>query len=115
MRCPISSYQDVDWGYNTNAPMTDNPLPLSALNEYLAKFGYQMQPKDPYSPDCLIHWVKAGEDPITMAAPQFQAKGYYDQLVYDIHDVRDMLEHLNRDDFDAPNGHELQAKRRDPS
>lgn len=112
MRCPISSYQDADWGYNNNAPVTDAPLPLSALNEHLAQYGYQMQPKDPYSPSCLIHWTKTGAPPITMAAPQFQAVGYDDQLVYDLHDIRDMLEHLFGDD---QNGHELQAKRRDPS
>jgi hypothetical protein len=114
VRCPISSYQDVNWGYNTDAPTTDAPLSLGALNDYLATFGYFMQPKkDPYSPECLIHWVKKGSPiPITMAAPQFQHPDFYDQLVYDIFDVQDMLEHLDGDEID---GKELQAKRRDPS
>jgi hypothetical protein len=36
-----------------------------------------------------------------MAAPQFRADGYYDQLVYDLNDVRDMLAHLNSDGVDV--------------
>jgi hypothetical protein len=113
VRCPISSYQDVDWGYNTNAPITDNPLPLSAIDEYLDKFGYKrLPPADPLAPEYFYHWVKPGAPTITMAAPQFRAEGYYDTLVYDIHDIRDMLEHLDSDEFDGPNGHELQAKHR---
>ena len=46
--------------------------------------------------------------PITLAAPQFQAEGY-DNLVYDIYDIRDMLKHLNTE---GVAGHELVAKRR---
>ncbi len=106
----MSSYQDVNWGYNTDAPVTENPLPLSALNTHLARLGYQMRPRDHLSPEQLIHWEKKDGIPITLAAPQFRADGYYDELVYDLYDIRDMLAHLNRDGISA--GHELVAKRR---
>jgi hypothetical protein len=109
----MSSYQDVNWGYNTDAPITEDPLPLSALNDHLARFGYQMTAVDPLSPlaGVLIQWEKKGAPPITLAGPQFRAENYYDQLVYDLHDIRDMLSHLNKDGISSA-GHELVAKRR---
>lgn len=109
----MPSYQDVEWGYNQNAPVTEDPLPLSGLNAHLAKSGYQMKARDPLSHDFnyLIQWEKKGASPITLAAPQFQATGYYDQLVYDLHDIRDLLKHLNGNGLD---GHELKASRADP-
>lgn len=108
----MASYQDVNWGYNTDAPTTDDPLTLAALNEHLARAGYQMKARDPLSPDYdqFITWEKEGADPIILAAPQFRAEGHYDQLVYELPDIRDMLKHLNREGLD---GHELKASRSD--
>src|SRR5262245_9636690 len=105
-----SSYQDVDWGYGNDAPVTDDPLPLWSLDAHLARRGYQRKPPaDPYAPpEHVLHWEKKGAPPITLAAPQFRAEGY-DGLVYDLYDVRDMLKHL---DMDGMAGHELVAKRR---
>ena len=108
----MPSYQDVNWGYNNDAaPPTDNPFPLHALNEHLAKSGYQMKPRDPYNPFPIIQWEKKGANPITLAAPQYSADGY-DELVYDLDDVRDMLAHLNSDGVDVGDGHELVARKR---
>jgi hypothetical protein len=61
--------------------------------------------------DYFIQWTKPNADPITLAAPQFQAAGYYDQLVYDLYDIRDLLKHLGRQELEAV-GHELRAARR---
>ncbi len=61
-----------------------------------------------------LQWEKHGTKrtdivpPITLAAPQFKAEGY-DNLVYDLNDIRDMLKHLELDRLD---GHVLTAKRR---
>jgi hypothetical protein len=105
----MPSYQDVDWGYGNNAPVTNDPLPLWALDEHLARLGYLREAQDPLSPlPRLLQWEKKGATPITLAAPQFQAEGY-DNLVYDLYDIRDMLKHLNTDGIA---GHELVAKRR---
>ena len=83
---------------------------LSALNEHLARFGYQMKPIDPLAPPShLLHWLKDGANPITLTAPQYRAEGY-DNLVYDLHDIRDMLKHLHSDGIGE--GHELVARRR---
>jgi hypothetical protein len=103
-------YQDVDWGYGNNAPVTSDPLPLWALDQHLARLGYHRKPPDdPLSPfSRLLQWEKKDATPITFAAPQFQAEGY-DNLVYDLYDIRDMLKHLNTDGIA---GHELVAKRR---
>jgi hypothetical protein len=105
----MSSYQDVDWGYGDNAPTTEDPLPIWTLDQHLRRLGYRRPPPDQFAPPCfLLHWLKDGAPPITLAAPQFRAEGY-DSLVYDLHDVRDMLKHLNMDGVD---GHELVARRR---
>jgi hypothetical protein len=90
-------------------------LPLAALNSHFARLGYQMAPRDPFSPDYdyFIQWTKPGADPITLAAPQFQAAGY-DQLVYDLYDIRDLLKHLGRPELETI-GHELRAARRTAS
>jgi hypothetical protein len=105
----MSSYQDVDWGYGNNAPVTKDPLPLSALDQHLARLGYHRKGHDPFQPPSfLLHWEKEGACPITLAAPQFAAEGY-DNLVYDLHDIRDLLKHLNTDGMA---GHELVAKKR---
>jgi len=105
----MPSYQDVDWGYGNDAPVTDDPLPILALDEHLGRMGYRRKAQDQYAPPSrLLHWEKDGAPPITLAAPQFKAEGY-DNLVYDLYDIRDMLKHLNRDGMD---GHELVAKRR---
>ena len=78
-----------------DAPETENPLPLGALDEHLDKLGYRRAaPADPLASESFYHWIKDGAPAITMAKPQFQAKGYYNQLVYDIHDIQDMLERL---------------------
>jgi hypothetical protein len=107
----MSSYQDVDWGYGANdAPVTDDPLPLLELDAHLARKGYQRSaPSDRYAPPSrVLHWLKDGAPPITLAAPQYGAAGY-DNLVYDLHDIRDMLKHL---DLQGVDGHQLVAKRR---
>jgi hypothetical protein len=111
-----SSYQDVDWGYgDCGAPTTDNPLSLPALNEYLARYGYQMKASDPYSPIPIIQWEnKKGGIPITLAAPQFRADGH-DRLVYDLNDIRDMLAHWHNGGIEVGDGHELVATRRAPA
>jgi hypothetical protein len=105
-----SSYQDVDWGYGNDAPVTEDPLPIWALDQHLARMGYHRNtPTDPYAPPSrILHWEKDGAPPITLAAPQFKAEGY-DNLVYDLYDIRDMLKHLNSDGMA---GHELVAKKR---
>jgi hypothetical protein len=56
----------------------------------------------------LIQWEKKDCAPITLAAPQFRAEGLYDQLVYELDDIRDMLSRLGGNGF---GGHELLAKR----
>lgn len=104
-----SSYQDADWGYGNDAPVTHDPLPLSALDEHLARMGYHRKALDKFAPPSfLLQWEKEGVPPITLAAPQFEADGY-DNLVYDLNDIRDMLKHLKTDGMA---GHELVAKRR---
>lgn len=103
------SYQDVDWGYGNDAPVTHDPLPIWALDEHLARMGYHRKGQDKYAPPAfLLHWEKEGAPPITLVAPQFTAEGY-DGLVYDLNDIRDMLKHLNTDGMA---GHELVAKKR---
>lgn len=105
----MSSYQDVDWGYGNDAPTTGDPLPIWALDQHLHRLGYQRVAQDKYAPPSfLLHWVKEGAPPITLAAPQFRAEGY-DGLVYDLADIRDMLAHLNMAGLD---GHELVARKR---
>jgi hypothetical protein len=107
----MSSYQDVDWGYGNDAPVTEDPLPLSALDVHLARMGYRREVQDKYAPpQRLLHWEKAGANPISLAAPQYKADEY-DNLVYDLHDIRDLLKHLNTDGVDT-GGHELVATRR---
>lgn len=104
-----SSYQDVDWGYGNDAPATQDPLPLFALDAHLHRKGYARKAQDKYAPPSqLLHWEKDGAPPITLAAPQFAAEGY-DGLVYDLNDIRDLLKHLNMEGLD---GHALKAKRR---
>ncbi len=120
----MSSYQDVNWGSNDSAPVTDNPLSLDDLDDYLCNhLGYRRlaaPPVDPYAPnqDYFHYWVGEGLDPISIACPQFRAKGY-PGLVYDIDDVQHLIDRLDGHDEDGgdhgPDGHKLTAKRRDPS
>jgi len=112
MRATMPSYQDVDWGYGDDAPATGDPLPLWDLDVHLARKGYRRKAQDIYAPlPKVLHWeCQGGAPPITLAAPQFQAEGY-DNLVYDLNDIRDMLKHLNNESV-AKSGHELVAKRR---
>lgn len=112
------SYQDTDWGPIDSLPYTDNPVSMDELDDYLRKLGYRRLPTppvDPYAPDqnYFHHWVGDGLVPITLAKPQWRAKGY-PGLVYDIDDVQALLDRLDGTD-DDDNGHKLTAKRRDPS
>ncbi|MBI2713645.1 MAG: hypothetical protein HYX37_04225 [Rhizobiales bacterium] len=104
----MPSYQDVDWSYHNDAPLTTSPLRLVELNRILAQIGYQMQRVDPFKPEYFITWEKPSAIPIMMAKPQFRAADLYDELVYDRDDIVDMFLHFNGRGF--PGGHEIIAK-----
>jgi hypothetical protein len=120
----LSSYQDVNWGGDESTPITENAVSLDELDDYLrSRWGYQRLPSpiiDPYAPDqfqdYFHRWVKDGLPPISIAKPQFRAKGI-PGMVYDIDDIQLLLDRLDGSDGDDdPNdGHRLTARRRDPS
>lgn len=121
----MSSYQDVNWGGDDSTPVTENPVSLYELDDYLnTHFGYERLPSpiiDPYAPphsqDYFHRWVKEGLPPISLAKPQFRAKGI-PGMVYDIDDIQLLLDRLDGNDDDdnsGPGRHKFTAKRRDPS
>src|ERR1041385_7183555 len=107
------SYQDAKWNYNNDAPPTANPCPLSEVNSYLAKIGYQMMGRDQYAPDWYpVQWVKEGCDPISLPPPHYSAEGFYDTLVYDRNVIADFLKGLGITMLQSNKGHRVSATKK---
>ncbi len=107
----MSSYQDTDWGHGISAAqLTDDPVPLSALEMLLSRLGYRLSAKnDPLSP--FLFWEKTGSALLMTTKPDHRADGY-DVLVYDRNRVWDQImwcSGMSQTDFE----HKIKAVLRD--